>query len=153
MKAASAAAAADDFAAARAHSSPPDPGLFIKHARALHAARRDDEAIRTLDDGLAKLGPLITPTQEAIDLEDTAGRIESALVRVEKMIESAPRKERWLVRRATLLEKLARPRKARESLIAARSAIEALPAERRASAAMAELSAQIDGALTRLGAR
>ena len=153
MKAKNAASASEDFAAAISHSSPPDPALFIEHSRALHATGRVPEAIQTLDAGIAKLGPLIALAQEAIAIEEAAGHFPEALARIEKVIQSAPRKERWLVRRAALLEKMERPREARVALIAARAAIESLTADRRASAAMTELAAEIDAALARIGPR
>ena len=150
MKATQASGAAEDFAAAISRSTQADPTLYIEHSRALHAAGRDKEAIQTLDAGIANLGSLTVLVGEAIDLDEANGHTALALARIEKVIDSAPRKERWLVRRATLLEKLGQPDESRKSLIAARLAIESLAPDRRASAAVAELNAQIDAAFGRV---
>ena len=143
-------AAEEDFSKAIAHTKEPEPALFIERSRALRALDRGDDAIRTLDEGIARLGPLIVLMQPATDLEAEAGRLDAALVRLGKVIAASPRKERWLLRRGDLLEKAGRIESAREAFTAAQSALAAVPADRRATAAMQDLSKSIDAALARI---
>ena len=143
-------AAAEDFARAIAHAKEPEPALFIERSRALRALDQVDEAIRALDEGIARLGPLIVLTQAALDLEAEAGHFDAALARLGKIIDASPRKERWLLRRGELLEKAGRLDGARDALIAAQSALAAVPADRRATAAMQDLAKSIDAALARI---
>jgi tetratricopeptide (TPR) repeat protein len=143
-------AAADDFDRAIEFARIPNPELFIERAQALRAAGHHDEAIATLDAGLAKLGALITLTQMAIDCEVEAGRLDAALARLAKVVDAAPRKERWLFRRGELLEKAGHPEAAREAYTAAQAALAKLPPERRATAAMEKLAEDLASALTRL---
>jgi predicted Zn-dependent protease len=142
--------AAEDFARAIARAPEPEPALYIEHARALQRAGKHDAALATLDAGAARLGPLITLLQPAIDLEVEAGQFDAALARLAKVIAAAPRKERWLLRRGELLEKAGRPAEAREAYAAAQSALAAVPPERRATAAGQDLAKAIDAALARL---
>ena len=84
------------------------------------------------------------------DFENEAGRTDDALARLAKIIDATPRKERWLLRRGELLEKASRTDAAREAFAAAHAALEAVPADRRATAAMQDLAKSIDAALARL---
>ena len=143
-------AAEEDFARAIAHSKEPDPALFIERAQALRAMGKLDGAIRALDEGIALKGPLIVLMLAAVDLEVEAGRIDAALARLGKIIDAAPRKERWLARRGELLEKAGRTGAAREAFAAAQSALAAVPTDRRATAAMQDLAKSIDAALARI---
>lgn len=142
--------AAEDFSRAISLAPQPEPALFIERARALRSAGKLDDAIRALDAGIARLGPLITLMQPAVDFENEAGHTDAALARLAKIIDAAPRKERWLLRRGELLEKAGRPAAAREAFAAAHAALEAIPADRRATAAMQDLAKSIEAALTRL---
>jgi tetratricopeptide (TPR) repeat protein len=143
-------AAAEDFGHAIEFARTPNPELFIERAQAFRADGKLDDAIATLDAGLAKLGALITLTQLAIDCEVEAGRLDAALARLAKVVDAAPRKERWLLRRGELLEKAGRIDVAREAYTAAQAALSKLPPERRATAAMEKLAQDLTAALTRL---
>jgi tetratricopeptide (TPR) repeat protein len=143
-------AAADDFGHAIEFARTPNPELFIERAQALRAAGRHDEALATLDAGVVKLGALITLTQLAIDCEVEAGRLDAALARLAKVVDAAPRKERWLFRRGELLEKAGRSEAAHEAYTAGQAALAKLPPERRATAAMEKLAQDLATALTRL---
>ncbi len=143
-------AAADDFARAIAASRQPDPSLYIERSAALVRAGKSPDAIRALDDGVARLGPLVTLLVPAIDLDVRAGRTDSALARIGLAMQGTPRKERWLSRRGEILEKAGRTGLALESFVAARAALDGVPPERRATTAMDELSKSIDAGLARL---
>ena len=143
-------AAEEDFARAIARSKEPEPTLFIERSRAFRAMEKMDDAIRALDEGIARMGPLIVLMQAALDLEAEAGRTDAALARLAKIIDASPRKERWLARRGALLEQAGRTDAAREAFAAAQSALAAVPADRRATAAMQDLAKTIDTALARI---
>ena len=143
-------AAAEDFAQAIARSKEPEPTLFIERSRAFREMKKMDDAIRALDEGIARMGPLIVLMQAALDLETEAGRTDAALARVGKIIDASPRKERWLTRRGALLEKAGRADAAREAFTAAQSALASVPADRRSTAAMQDLAKSIDAALARI---
>lgn len=143
-------AAAEDFSSAITHASQPEPALFIERAKALHAAGKLDDAVSALDAGIGRIGLLVTFLLPAVDLEIEAGRPDAALARLEKMMDSTPRKERWLLRRGEILEMAGRSEAARDAFTAARTALASVPADRRATAAMQDLAKSIDAALERL---
>ena len=75
----------------------PQPDLYLARARALSACSppRRDDALRTLDAGLARLGPLVSLALPAIDLEASLGRFDAALRRLDALpIASADRERR-----------------------------------------------------------
>lgn len=149
VKAGRADEAAADFALAIARTREPEPALFIEQAQALAGAGREDDAVRALDSGIARLGPLVTLVQPAIDLDRAAGRSAAALGRIDQMVAAAPRKERWLLLRGEVLAAAGRMAEAHAALEAARAAFASLPEERRGSAA-AGLLEKIDAAAARL---
>lgn len=75
----------------------PQPDLYLARARALSACSppRTDHALRTLDAGLTRLGPLVSLALPAIDLEISLGRFDAALRRLDALpIASADRERR-----------------------------------------------------------
>jgi tetratricopeptide (TPR) repeat protein len=84
----------------------PKPDLFVEQARLLADSGVDgarDEALRVLEAGIARLGPLVSLEEPAIDLECAAGRPEAALARLDRIGPQLERKDAWLARRSTLL--------------------------------------------------
>jgi tetratricopeptide (TPR) repeat protein len=146
------AAASDDFAEAIRLSQEPGPDLFLERAEAMREAGRLAEAIRGLDEGMQRLGPLITLNQAALDLEERSGRVEAALARIDRALASSAGGDHWLIRKGRLLERLERPLEAREAYATAQRLLEALPPGRRHSAAMSERAVQVRDALRRLEA-
>ena len=108
-----------------------------------------DEALRGLDEGLRRLGPLTTLQLFAIDFELANNRYEAALARLETITAQSPRKEPWLARRGEILEQAGRAAQARLAYEQALAAIESLPARHRTTEATAKLEAQIRAALAR----
>lgn len=147
-------AAAADFTRAIAELPKPRPEYYLERAQALAAEGdgRIDEALRGLDEGLTKLGPLVTLQLLAIDLELKKGRYDAALARLDQIAAPAARKETWLARRGEILEQAGRPGEAREAIAAALAAIEALPGHRRKTKAIEDLEARLRSALERLSA-
>lgn len=130
----------------------PLPDYYLERARILAEAggRHLDAALRGLDAGIARLGPIITLESAAIELELRAERYDGALRRVDAVVSRWPRKELWLVKRGDILEEAGRLSEARQAFAAARQALESLPSHRRKARFLSEHEAHIDAALTRL---
>ena len=129
---------ARDFTNALAASS--DPDLYLERAQVLAGdERRIDEALTGLDDGIRKLGPLVTLQVAAIDLELRRKNYDSALTRLDQIAAQSERKEAWLVRRGEILKLAGRDEDARAAFNAALVAIESLPASHRKSRAVTAL--------------
>jgi tetratricopeptide (TPR) repeat protein len=123
----------------------PEPEYYRERASALAAAGPDhlDEAIRGLEEGMKRLGPIITLTLQAIELEAAGGRFDSALKRIDMAIEKAPRKEAWFERRGDLLVQMERPEDAKRAFQDALNAIAALPPRARNTAATQQLETRL----------
>jgi len=145
-------AAAADYATAIGHAQPPRPELFIEHAEVLKAAgpKHFEAAIQTLDDGIRKMGPLVTLELPAIDLEVTAGRADAALARIDRLAAQSPRKESWCLRRGEILEQAGRPAEARVAYEAGWTALQSLPPGRRNTRATQDLESRIQSGRQRL---
>lgn len=144
------AAAAADYAHAIRLTVRPEPEFYIERADALAAADLGPDAVRTLDDGIAKLGPIVTLMLPAIELEVSAQNFDAALARVDRLTATAPRKETWLARRAEILATAGRPTEARATCEAALIAIATLPEPRRLTKATLDLRARIEARLKSL---
>ena len=147
--------AAADFSTAIAKSARPEPEYYLERAEALAAARppRFDDAIRGLDEGLARLGvAVITLQLAAIDLEEKAGRIDAALARLDRIAAGAARRESWLVMKGDLLRRAQRPADARRAYADALTALAALPPRARSTQSAADLERRARRALGELTA-
>lgn len=139
--------AASDFTHAIALVPSGSPELYIERAHALNALGAKPEALRGLDEGIRRMGPLVTLELPAIDLEVDLKRYDAALARIEVVMSRLPRKETWLVRRARVLAAAGRKEEAQAAYCAALKAIESLPRTHRYSRATIELEATIRSAL------
>jgi predicted Zn-dependent protease len=150
-----AAAVRDYDAAIAAFESParPQPEHYLERADALAALQppRLDEALRGLDEGLARLGDPITLQMRAIDLEVQRGKHDAALIRVDRILALPGRRERWLQRRAAIQLLAGRPYEARRSYEEALAALDTLPAARRSAPSTRKLEAELRSALADLG--
>src|SRR5213592_1501837 len=110
-------AAAQDYSRAIRFSPEPGPDLFIERAQVLAAegSAYFSSALRGLDEGIQKLGPLVTLQLFAIDVELKQKNIDGALARLDKIAEKSPRKETWLARRGEILQQAGRPEEARQA--------------------------------------
>jgi tetratricopeptide (TPR) repeat protein len=138
--------AAADFTHAIALSSS-SPELYIERAEALRRIGRLEESLRGLDEGIAKLGPLVTLQLPAIDLEVALQRPDAALARIDAVSARMARKETWLFRRAEVLRQAGRVDEAQKNYRDALAAIDRLPPTHRGTRAMAELKDRIQSAL------
>ena len=140
--------AARDFTHALARSSVPEPELYLERAHVIAGdARRVDEAVSGLDEGIKRLGPLVTLELAAIDLELRRHNYDAALARVDVIASQSERKETWLVRRGEILKLAGRQEEARAALTAALAAIESLPPERRQSRTVTALQLRARSAI------
>src|SRR5206468_8109047 len=104
-------------------------------------------ALRSLEEGIKKIGPIVTLQLFAIDLEVKQKRYDAALTRLEQISAQFPRKETWLARRGEILQQAGRDKEARDAFRDALKAISILPAPRRQVPAMLELEKRLQALL------
>jgi tetratricopeptide (TPR) repeat protein len=115
------------------------PDYFMARAEILMKLKCGDEALRGIDEGMEKLGNLISLQEKAIGYETQLKRWDAALNRIDKVIEQFNRKETWLVRRAEILRKANRQEEAKITAQKALEQINGLPDHLRNTAAMVSL--------------
>jgi tetratricopeptide (TPR) repeat protein len=131
-----------------AESSTPEPELYLERAQVTAGdAQRIAEALNGLDEGIKRLGPLVTLQLAAIDLELRRHNYDGALHRLDLIAAQSERKESWLVRRGEILKLAGRDEEARAAFNAALVAIESLPPARRQSRAITALQLRARAAL------
>ena len=96
--------AVDDYNRAIALRPGGEPELYIERAEALAKLGDHDAAIRGLDDGISRMGPLVTLQLEAIEIETATMQYDAALKRVDAVMSRLQRKESWFVRKAQILK-------------------------------------------------
>ena len=137
-----------DFTHALVKSGAPDPDVYIERAQVTAGdEKRVDEALIGLDEGIKRLGPLVTLQITAIELELRLHKYDAALARIDVVTSQSERKETWLVRRGEILKLAGRQEEARAAFNAALAAIDSLPPERRQSRAVATLQLRARSAL------
>jgi len=133
-------AALGDYAAAFRLLTSPSPELYLERA-ALFASPA--EAIRSLDEGIAQLGPILSLHLRALELEISLGRTDDALSRIDLLTSTSERRELWLKRRGDILTSAGRRADARAAYEAALLAIASLPAWLANSPDTVRLSAEL----------
>lgn len=144
---------AAEYTASISLSENPTPNLFIERARALAQAGDGylDEAVRGLDEGIARLGEVITLEQAAADFELNEGRLEAAEARLKKIIRSVPRKDAFLARLGDFYAQTGQTVRAREAYTSAALVIASLPERHKSTTITRELLERLKvnmGALT-----
>lgn len=117
-------AALADYTAALRLLPAPAPELVLERT-ALFASPAD--ALRSLDEAIAHLGPIITLHLRALDLELALGRTDAALARLSVLTAASEHPAPYLKRRGDLLATAGRPAEARAAYAAALASIAALP--------------------------
>ena len=137
--------AAEDLARAIAVTPEGAPDLYIERARALAEAGSDqfEAALQGLDEGMKRMGPLVTLQLTAIDLELRRMNHDGALSRIDVVMQRSPRKESWLARKGEILLQAGRPEEAKKSYEAALAALQTLPPGRRNVPAVRDLERRI----------
>jgi len=127
----------------------PTPDHYIERAHLLAGCGEQllSRAVRGLDEGIARLGPIVSLEFCAIELEMKQGLFDSALKRLEDVAPQFDRKETLLARRGEILTAAGRGAEAREAFAAALAAIESRPSEQRGGRATRELEARLRAAL------
>jgi predicted Zn-dependent protease len=144
-------AADDGYARAIALAPRPSPDLYFERARFLRAAGRLPAAIRALDDGIARLGPLVSLEELAIDLELSRKNYDGALARLDRTAATTNgRQETRLARRGEILAAAGRPVEAREPFRQAQRSIEGLPPRLRHTRAIQKLEERVRRSLESL---
>jgi predicted Zn-dependent protease len=134
-----------DFTKAIALTQPPEPELYIERSRVV---TNIEEVLRGLDEGIDRLGPLVTLQLAAIEIELGRKNYDAALARLDLITAQSERKEAWLVRRGEILNAAGRNEEARAAFNAALNAIESLPPGRRQNRATTALQVRARSALT-----
>jgi len=107
-------------------------------------------ALACVEWGLERLGACATLELEAVELEAAVGRVDDALLRIDRLRLASPRQEGWWIRRGELLEQVQRTDEAIESYRAAQVAIRSLPAHVASRPMTGDLAATCALALERL---
>ena len=139
--------AVDDFTQGITLAREPQPEFYLERAQALLALGETNQALAGLDEGITKLGPVVTLQVCAIDLELAQKKLDEAVARLNTIIPQALRKENWLMRRGEIEMQAGRTNAARASFEEALRAIDILPARLQLNRPMAELRARVNQAL------
>lgn len=144
-------AAIADYDVAINTSPQPSPDLFHERADAIAGLgpKRTLDAIVSLDQGIARLGPIVSLQMQAIDLELSARRFDPALARLETIANRSARKEYYLLQKGEILQKAGRPADAKAAWKEALTRIGALPPKARGHWKTRELKGKIEAALAK----
>lgn len=134
--------AARDYARALALLPEPKPDFFLERARAQEAAGDRAGAIEGLEEGMKRVGRIVTLEAAALELEIAEGRLDAALGRLDRLAAATPRPEAWLVRRGEVLRRAGRTAEAEAAFRAALAALESLPPARRVVKSVRDLEAR-----------
>ena len=145
-------AAAEDYTFALERLSSPQPEHYLERAKALAHSGEDylDLAIASLDEGIARLGPLITLQLYAVELELAKKNYKGALNRLDGITEKANRKEKWLAQRGDILRQAGELDQARAAYAESLSHIARLPNSRRGAPAITRLEESLQQEMTEL---
>lgn len=144
-------AAAEDYTHAIHVMKAPTPDFYLERANALAAlgGNHIDEAIASLDEGISGIGPLITLQVAALDLEIKHKRHAQSLARLDTLIATFPRKDKWLAKRGAVLEEAGRTRDAHEAYKQALRAIATLSSRQQNTKATRDLKTNLLSAIER----
>lgn len=127
-------AADQDFTRAITGMRAPRPEHIIVHAQGWLKVGKQAEALRALDGGMTRVGPLPSLQLTAIDLDVELKRYDSALARLDLLLRQTPTNEAWIARRADVLQRAGRTAEARAESVRALQQIESRPPQRRSQA-------------------
>jgi predicted Zn-dependent protease len=115
----------------RALSLAANPDWFIERARVVRSSAGPAAAIEGLDEGLARLGPLLTLSLEAIDCDLLLGHHDAALARLDRLVAASGPHPQWTLHRGDILLAAGRQKDAHVAFSTALHEIDALPPPRR----------------------
>jgi chitodextrinase/tetratricopeptide (TPR) repeat protein len=123
----------------------PTPELYFERARLLEGQpNRIGELLAGIDDGIARLGPLSSLVEYAINKELQRENYSAAVARMDELPEIMRQQPRWLYWRSTTLLKLGRATEAMQFNRMALQAISDLPERRKGARAYAALLSKIE---------
>ena len=119
----------------------PEPDHYLARADILAGlgGKQLPRALQGLDQGIARLGPLVSLDTRAIELELALGHYDRALRRIDRQAAATIRKDIWLARRAEVLDRAGRRRQARDARQEALRIMTTLPAHLQARPATLQL--------------
>lgn len=137
--------AAEDLGIALTQTDSPGPELYLSRAVLLVTVDDShvDEAMTTIDLGIARLGPLTALIQFAFETELAQKRCQAALERIEQLPIRVQGTPIWLKHRGDVLWDLERHQDAQEVYFRALARIQELPGSRRASPAIYQLESTL----------
>lgn len=100
-------------------------------------------ALAVIERALAQLGPTMVLELRALSLEESLGRYDAALQRVDRLAAIAERREGWLKRKGDILTRAQRPAAARAAYAQAMAELERLPVWLRDSPDAIRLATQL----------
>ena len=124
----------------------PEPDHYIGRADLLESLgeRYLARAVDGLDQGIRRLGPVVSLDSRAIELDVRLKRTDRALRRAERQAAMTIRKDIWLARRAAILDAGGREREARQARAEALSRLTALPPHLQARGTTVALRQQLE---------
>jgi tetratricopeptide (TPR) repeat protein len=139
-------AAARDFGEAIAKGPRPTPEQVIARRDALVSVGKKAEAIQALDEGMVRVGQVVSLVLPAIDLEVELGRYDAALARLDRLSAGVRPNPLWQAQRADILERAGRKAEARAEYANTLALIDARPPMRRGKQ-LDELRQRVETAL------
>ena len=143
-----------DYAEGLRRAESPRAEHYLRRAKFLAAIPSNPaRVLAALDEGIAKVGPMLSLVDYAIELELDRQDYEGALERIDVAMQHAPRRESWLVRRGDVLVKAGRTKDAAAAYRTALAAIDNLPPRYRETVPMEKLTRDARTALERISAQ
>ena len=138
-------AAAEDYTSAIQCSAQPEPEYYLdrSHAQAAAGPEHFQRALHGINEGLDRLGEVLTLELRALDLEISLKRFGVALDRVERVRRKSVRQEFWLERQGDILHLAGRSAEARTAFCAALEASESRPPRIRSAKSTQELEKRL----------
>lgn len=138
-------AGANDYAEGLRRAASPRPEHFIRRAQLIARAAPQDHgaSLAALDEGIAKIGPVISLLDQAIKFELEAQNRAGALERIALALQHSPRREAWLAKQGDVLVLDGRLAEAKVAYDSALEAMAALPERFRTRAPMEKLAHHI----------
>ncbi len=132
-----------------AHARRLTPELVLEQVSAAERATGPEEAIRLLDQGMGRIGSVITLERRAVEILRRAGQFGEAIGRVRRILARLGRKERWLELMGNILTEAGLPEDAKTAYRRALREMGKLPPRLRKAEAMAALEKRLNERLKR----
>ena len=141
--------AVEDYTRAIEGAAQPQPEMYLERSQALtnEGPACFGQALKGIDEGMKRLGPLVVLQMFAIDVELKQNQVDAALGRLDRIAAQSARKEKWLAQRGDILLGAGRNAEAAEAYRSALKALAALRPGLRQVPAMIELEKHVQAAL------